>query len=81
MSACYVEKFNCGWNIKLKIYEITALIIPQFMTKMSTCCWFSQNRSSQPVGKDPHGDWMTLSQGLTKTIRKHRYLGYDLWQW
>lgn len=33
--------------------------------------------SSQPVGHDPFRDRMAFSQGLPKTIRKHRYLHYD----
>lgn len=32
---------------------------------------------SQPVGRDPLGSSTTFSQGLPKTIRKHRYLHYD----
>lgn len=35
------------------------------------------NRGSQLVGHTPFGGWMTLSQRLPKTLRKHRYLHYN----
>lgn len=36
-----------------------------------------QIRSSQPVGPGPVGGEKTLSQGLSKSIRKHIYLRYN----
>lgn len=32
---------------------------------------------SPPVGRDPDGGQITLSQGMLKTIRKLRYLHYN----
>jgi hypothetical protein len=45
-------------------------------------CWSQEwdlfyTSDSQLVGHDPFGGKITLSQGLLKTIEKHRYLHYD----
>ena len=64
---------------------------PSLRQKMEVAFWSIMGRSlrpikgkkkqaleqhSQPVGHNPFGGWMTLSQGSPKAIRKHRYLHY-----
>jgi hypothetical protein len=51
----------------------------EFGLKFLVNVWFGLDFfGAQPVGHDPFGSQTTLSKGLPNTIRKHRYLHYNV---
>lgn len=61
----------------LKFFFTLSSVYGVFVYHVYLCTMWMPD-SHRAVVLNPFGHWMILSQGLPKTIRKHRYLHHDL---